>query len=59
MLDFIPAEQLIRIAIYITILGIIWLLMRTAFRVTMKVFQFGCLSILVLGAILIVMNYLQ
>jgi hypothetical protein len=49
-------DDIIRIGIYVGILLVIWTVFRTVFRLTMRVFQFGCLAIVLLGVGLFLLN---
>lgn len=55
----LSSTQLVQIAIFILILAVVWVVLRTILRMTMRFFTFGCGSILVLGLILIVLQYLR
>jgi hypothetical protein len=55
----ISTENIVRIAVYVVILLVVWMVIRTIMRVTFRLFAFGCGAILVLGFILIAMRYFQ
>lgn len=52
----ISMDQITQIGIYVVVLLIIWGIMRFILRITQKVFQFGCLAIVLLGAALILLQ---
>lgn len=45
-----PAE-LLPVLVFIMILGVIWLVIRSVFKLAMKGFMIGCIAILGLGAL--------
>jgi hypothetical protein len=49
--------DLTMILIGILVLGILWLVFKTIFKLTMKIFSCGCLLILIVGAILFLSSY--
>ncbi|RPI83514.1 MAG: hypothetical protein EHM41_15740 [Chloroflexi bacterium] len=52
----LTTETLRQIVIYVLILGVVWVVMRFIFKTAMKVFLFGCGSIVVLGVVLALMR---
>jgi hypothetical protein len=52
----VSSEQLMRIAIYVIVLLVIWGFMRLVLRITKRVFQFGCFAILLLGGGLLLLQ---
>ena len=52
----LTTESLRQIVIYVLILGAVWVVMRFIFKTAMKVFVFGCGSIVVLGVVLVLMR---
>jgi hypothetical protein len=52
----IDANQLIRIAVFVVILLVVWAVMRMILRFTLRLFTFGCGAILVFGLVLILMR---
>jgi hypothetical protein len=62
MLFQVPVETTtdpLPIIVGILVLGVIWLVIRTFLKLTMRIFMFGCVGILLLGALLVVMNYVS
>jgi hypothetical protein len=57
-ISFIPSEQLLRIGTYVVILLLIWGALRFVLKVTQRVFQFGCLMIILLGAGLVFLQFI-
>jgi hypothetical protein len=57
-MDTLPIsyDQIIQIGLYILVLMLIWGAMRFILRITRKIFQFGCLAIILLGAGLILLQ---
>ena len=51
-------EQLRQIAIYVVILMVAWFVLRMFLRMTMRLFAFGCGAIIILGLILIFMQWM-
>jgi hypothetical protein len=57
-MDSLPIsfEQIWNIGIYVVILMLIWGAIRMVLRLTKKVFQFGCMAIILLGAGLLILQ---
>ncbi len=55
----LPSDQLTRIVVFVVALLVIWVVLRTIMRVTMRIFTLGCGAILVLGLILVFLGYLN
>ncbi len=55
----LPSDQTTRIVIFVVALLVIWVVLRTIMRVTMRIFTLGCGAILVLGLILVFLGYLN
>jgi hypothetical protein len=56
ILTNISSEQIVRIGTYVVVLLLIWGAMRFVLRITKRVFQFGCLAILMLGLALFLLQ---
>ncbi len=54
----VPSSQVVQIAIYIVILLVAWIVLRTVLRLAMRVFTLGCGAILILGFILLALKYM-
>lgn len=54
----LPSSQIIQIAVYVGILLVIWIVLRTILRLAMRVFTLGCGAILILGFILLALRYM-
>jgi hypothetical protein len=52
----VDADLLVRVAIFVAILLVVWVGMRILWRFTMRLFTFGCGAILVFGLILILIR---
>ncbi len=54
----VPSSQVVQIAIYIVIILVAWIVLRTILRLAMRVFTLGCGAILILGFILLALKYM-
>jgi hypothetical protein len=54
----IPTEQITQIALFVVGLVVVWGLMRWVLHITKRVFQFGCLAIVLFGFVLAFMRFL-
>jgi hypothetical protein len=54
----VTPEQIQQIGIYIVILLVAWFFLRLIIRMTMRLFAFGCGAILILGLILVFMQWM-
>jgi hypothetical protein len=52
----ITADQITQIAFFVLALLAVWLVLRLVLKITMRVFQFGCLAIVLFGLFLIVIQ---
>jgi hypothetical protein len=52
-------DPLMQIMVFILALAIGWLLIRFIFKLAKRVFMIGCVAILLLGAILFMLGYIQ
>ncbi len=52
----IDVDQIVRIAVFVVILLVVWAIMRVILRFTIRLFTFGCGAILILGVVLIFMR---
>ena len=52
-------DQIVRIGVFIVILIVVWLVLKTLLRITLRLFTFGCGAILILGLILVLIRYFQ
>lgn len=62
MLFQVPVETTtdpLPILIGIIALGVIWLVVRMIFKLTMRIFMFGCIGILLLGGCLVAFNFIS
>jgi len=53
------SDQLVRIAIFVVILALVWIILRTVLRLAMRVFSFGCTAIVILGLVLLAIRYFR
>lgn len=49
-------ESLYPALILLLVIGVIWVLLKFLLKLTMKIFSWGCMMILILGAIVFVMR---
>lgn len=49
-------DQIVRIAVFVVILIVVWFVLKTVLRVTLRLFAFGCGAILVLGLVLVLLR---
>jgi hypothetical protein len=52
----LPTDQVVRIAVFVVVLFVIWVVMKAILRLTLRFFAFGCGAILVLGVVLVLMR---
>jgi hypothetical protein len=52
-------EQLLGIALLVLVLGVVWIILRFALRMAMRVFALGCTAILLIGLLLALAFYLR
>ncbi len=55
----INTDQIVRIAVFIAILLVVWALIRFVLRITFRIFTFGCAAIVILGLVLVLMRLFQ
>lgn len=54
----VTPDQLQQIGIYIVILLVAWFFLRLLIRMTMRLFAFGCGAIIILGLVLVFMQWM-
>ncbi len=54
----VPTSQVVQVAIFIGILLVVWIVLRTVLRLAMRVFTLGCGAILILAFILLALRYM-
>jgi hypothetical protein len=54
----ITAEQITQIAFFVIALLAVWLVLRLVLKITRRVFQFGCLAIVLFGVFLMVIQFI-
>ncbi len=59
MPDFLQGFQIPSIVIWIAAIGVAWVGLRLIFRLARKVFAWGCFGIIVLGFVLVFIQYFQ
>ncbi len=52
----LTTDQVVRIAVFVAILLIVWVALKALLRITLRFFAFGCGAILVLGIVLVLMR---
>ena len=52
----LTTDTVIRIAVFVVILLLVWVVLKAILRITLRFFAFGCGAILVLGIILVLMR---
>jgi hypothetical protein len=57
MIDSLPAN-VPEILVWLLIIGIAWIVLRFFLRLARKIFAFGCAAIIIIGLILLVLQYL-
>ncbi len=58
-LSGISGDQILQIALFVGVLLVIWVILRTVMHIAMRVFTLGCGAILVLALILLFLRYLN
>jgi hypothetical protein len=59
MLESLLSGDLVTIAIVLVVLVVAWGLLRAVLRLTARVFTLGCVGLVVLGLVLVALNYLN
>lgn len=52
-------DQFMPILIFFIVIGLIWILLKFALRLTVKVFSCGCLVIVVIGLLLFAFGFVE
>jgi hypothetical protein len=55
----VSLDQLIQIGVIVGILLVVWIVLRTLLRLTMRIFQLGCMGILVFGIVIFLLRYIS
>lgn len=57
MIDSLPAN-VPEILVWVLVIGLAWTLLRFLLRLARKIFAFGCAAIIIVGLVLLVLQYL-
>ncbi|MGD8456218.1 MAG: hypothetical protein PVF83_07545 [Anaerolineales bacterium] len=55
----ILADPLLQVLLVILAVAVGWILLRFIFKIAMRIFMIGCVAIFVIGAILLILNYVS
>ena len=52
-------EQLVSLLILVLVIAVIWIVLKYVLKLTAKIFSCGCLTVLVVGGLLVLLRYLE
>jgi hypothetical protein len=55
----VTTDQIVRIAFFVVILIVVWIVLRMLLRITFRFFSFGCAAIVILGLVLLFIRFFQ